>query len=303
MTTLLYIDWQPEEVLFHIGNFSIRWYALMWMIGLILAYLLAQYIYKRQGIDPAYPDRRGKREATGKFDSLLFYCFISMLVGARLGHCLLYDPDYYLSSGKHFIEMILPIKYAVDSWTWHFTGYAGLASHGGTLGLIIGLLLYVRRTKLPTMVVLDIIGIIAAVPSACIRLGNLVNSEIIGLPTTLPWGFIFHTKEALVNGQLAPRHPAQLYEALFYLLIFVLTWTLYIRRKPQASRIGTGFYFGLCLTAIFLFRFFIEFLKEVQGGADNGATALDHGQLLSIPFVLLGVWCMLGMPGLRRKNA
>lgn len=302
MATLLYIDWQPEQVLFHLGSLGVRWYSLMWVLGIVLAYLLAQYIYRRQGIDPAYPDKRGRRVPTGKFDPLLFYCFIGMIAGSRLGHCLFYEPGYYLGSWKHFIEMFLPIKYAADSWDWHFTGYAGLASHGGTLGLIVGLLLYVRRTKLPPMLVLDIIGILAAVPSACIRLGNLMNSEIIGMPTTLPWGFVFHTPDALVNGQLVPRHPAQLYEAIFYLLVFLLTWVIYKRRSPAESRIGTGFYFGLCLTAIFLFRFLIEFVKEVQGGTDDGTTALDVGQMLSVPFVFVGVWCMAGMPGLRRRK-
>lgn len=300
---LLFIDWQPNEVLFHIGHFSVRWYSLMWVLGLLLAYLLVQHIYKRQGIDPAPPDRHGQRQSTGKFDPLLFYCFLGVLAGARLGHCLFYEPGYYLGSVQHFVEMLLPIHFdAPGTWQWHFTGYAGLASHGAVCGLLLALWLYCRHFSLKFILVLDIIGVVAPITSACIRLGNLMNSEIIGMPTTLPWGFVFHTSDAMVNGQLVPRHPAQLYEALFYLLVFALTWTLYHRRQPDRSRLGTGFYFGLCLASIFLFRFCIEFLKEVQGGTDDGSTLLDVGQLLSIPLALVGVWCMLGMPGVRRKT-
>ena len=184
--------------------------------------------------------------------------------------------------------MLLPIKFDDFPHGMHYTGYAGLASHGGTIGLFLAIVLYLRRTKLPTMQVLDIFGVTAAMPAAFIRLGNLMNSEIIGSPTDVPWAFLFHTQEAMGGGTLVPRHPSQLYEALAYIVIFLVALLIYKKWR----RAGSGFYFGFCLTTIFTFRFFIEFLKEVQGGTDDGSTLLDMGQMLSIPFVLIGIGCM-----------
>jgi len=298
----LFIDWQPQETLFSVGSFSIRWYGLCWIAGLVLAYFLVKYIYARQGIDPAV-DHRGRKVETGKFDPLLIYCFIGILVGARLGHCIFYEPGYFLTSAQGIVEMLLPIRFEPGTWDWHFTGYAGLASHGGTIGLFIGLLLYMRRYQMPLLQVLDIIALAAPVTACFIRLGNLMNSEIIGHATDVPWAFVFHTPSALVDGRLAPRHPTQLYEAIAYLVIFLIGWRIYKRRAPEKSGVGTGFYFGLCLAAIFAFRFFVEFLKEVQGGTDDGSTLLNVGQMLSIPFVVAGLWCMAGMPGLKKRNA
>jgi prolipoprotein diacylglyceryltransferase len=148
---------------------------------------------------------------------------------------------------------------------------------------------------------LDNIAIATPLTACCIRLGNLMNSEIIGSPTTMPWGFVFHTNDALVEGQLAPRHPAQLYEALAYLIIFFIGHAIYRRKglpakpaNPSPSRmtVGTGFYFGLCLAAIFTFRFFVEFIKKEQVDFEQGM-ALNMGQLLSIPFVVIGLYFML----------
>ena len=308
---LLFIDWNPSIEVFKIGSFSVRWYALCWILGLLGAYLVMRKLYRMEGIDPA-PNAKGKLESTGKFDPLIFYCFFGVVLGARLGHCLFYEPDYYLSSGKHIIEMFLPIKFAPDSWSCTMTGYSGLASHGGTIGLFLALLLYIRHTKLRAWVVLDLMGLVASLTSFFIRMGNLMNSEIIGTQTDMPWGFIFHTRESMVNGQLVARHPAQLYEAIAYLAIFLIGWHIYKKQNKSLSTkegnegeslVGTGFYFGFCLTTIFLFRFFIEFLKEVQGGADDGSTALDMGQMLSIPFVLAGLYCMIRRPGFKPTNS
>lgn len=292
MFNLLYIDWQPSLELFHIGALPIRLYSLCWIVGILLAYLIVQYLYRRQGIDPV-PDKHGIPQHNGKFDPLLFYCFVGVLLGARLGHCIFYDPAYYFSSLKHVIEILIPVQFATESWDWVYTGYAGLASHGGTAGLFLALLLYCHRNKVKLMTVLDMIGIAAPATAGFIRLGNLMNSEIIGDVTTVPWAFIFHTRSAMVDGMLVPRHPSQLYEAIAYFTIFVIGWIIYKRHTPQTSRIGTGFYFGFCLTTIFLFRFFIEFLKEAQGGADDGSTWLDMGQILSIPFIIVGIYCMM----------
>ena len=285
---MLFIDWQPSLEAFSIGNFSLRWYSLLWFIGLAFAYTIVHRLYKQQKIDEK------------KFEPLFFYCFFGILIGARLGHCIFYEPDAYLTSFKGFVEMILPIRFLADGG-FEFAGYSGLASHGGTIGLFLALMLYVRKHQVPVFQLLDNIAIATPLTACCIRLGNLMNSEIIGSPTTMPWGFIFHTHDALVDGQLAPRHPAQLYEALAYLIIFFIGYAIYRRKglpakpaNPAPSRmsVGTGFYFGLCLAAIFTFRFFVEFIKKEQVDFEQGM-ALNMGQLLSIPFVVIGLYFML----------
>ena len=268
---MLYIDWNPSIEAFSIGGFAMRWYALCWLIGLLSAYFIVRKLYKEQKI---------KDEL---FDPLFVYCFVGILVGARLGHCIFYEPDYFLSSGKHIVEMIVPIRFLADGG-WKFTGYAGLASHGGTLGLFAALWLYVRRTKLPIWQVLDNIAIATPVTACFIRLGNLMNSEIIGKVTDVPWAFVFEQVD------MQPRHPGQLYEAIVYALLFFIGWYLY-RRMPQ--KVGTGFFFGLCLTYIFTARFFIEYTKEVQE-AFEASLPIDMGQILSIPFIIIGIYCMKG---------
>lgn len=266
----LYIYWQPSEVAFHLGPLSVRWYALCWLIGLALAYFLMKWLYKKH------------KYSEEKFDPLFLYVFLGVLVGARLGHCLFYEPDYFLSSGQHIVEMFLPIHF-LEGGEWKFTGFAGLASHGGVVGLLLGLWLYIRRYKMPAWVVLDFIGIVSCVTATFIRLGNLMNSEIIGNVTDVPWAFIF------AHVDKVPRHPGQLYEAIAYACFFVIIFMVYKRHK---DRVGTGLYFGLCLTLVFTFRFFIEFSKEVQESFEAGLP-LDMGQILSIPLIALGVWAIV----------
>ncbi|NPD90809.1 prolipoprotein diacylglyceryl transferase [Xylanibacter muris] len=260
-----FIVWNPDLTAF----FGMRWYSLCWLVGLLLAYLIVRNLYKQQKI---------KEEL---FEPLFVYCFIGILVGARLGHCLFYQPDYYLSSGTHFIEMILPIHFLPDGG-WKFTGYEGLASHGGTLGLMIALWAYVKRTGVKLWTVLDNIAIATPVTACFIRLGNLMNSEIIGKVTDVPWAFIFERVDSM------PRHPGQLYEAIAYAALFFIGMALY-RRHPEKA--GTGFFFGLCLAYIFTFRFFIEYTKDIQE-AFEADMILNMGQLLSIPFIIIGVACM-----------
>lgn len=270
MNIISYILWNPDLVAFSLGPLSIRWYSLCWLVGLLGAYLMVRRQYREQGI---------KDEI---FEPLFFYCFVGILVGARLGHCLFYEPDYFLSSGKHVVEMLLPVRFMPDG-AWRFTGYEGLASHGGTLGLIVALWLYVRHTGLNVWRVLDNIAIATPVTACFIRLGNLMNSEIIGKITDVPWAFIFERVDTM------PRHPGQLYEAIAYAILLVIGWVAY-RRRPQ--RVGTGFFFGLCLTYIFTARFFIEFTKDIQEAFEAGMP-LNMGQLLSIPFIIIGVVCMM----------
>ena len=268
----LFITWNPSLEAFHIGPIAFRWYSLCWLIGLAIAYIVVRKLFKDQKI----PDE--------KFDPLFIYCFLGILIGARLGHCIFYEPGQYLTSVKGFIEMLLPIHFtSPEGWDWKMTGYEGLASHGGTLGLMIALWLYVRHTKVPIWQVLDNIALATGITACFIRLGNLMNSEIIGNITNIPWAFEFVQRDGL------PRHPAQLYEAIAYLLLFLLMLWLY---KRQKSRVGTGWFFGLCLTWIFTFRFFVEFLKKNQVDFEEGML-LDMGQLLSIPFIILGIYCMI----------
>lgn len=272
---LLYILWNPDLEAFSFGPISIRWYSLMWLIGLALAYLMVRWLYKKQNI----PNE--------KFEPLFIYCFMGILIGSRLGHCIFYQPDYFLTSWKGFVEMLLPIKITADGW--HMTGYQGLASHGGTLGLMLSLLLYVKHFKVPAWTVLDNIAIATGITACCIRIGNLMNSEIVGKITdeSLPWAFWFVQNDGPQNVVL--RHPGQLYEAIAYALLFLIMVILY-KKLPQ--KVGTGFYFGLCLAYIFTFRFFIEYYKEVQEAFEEGLP-FDMGQILSIPFVILGVYCMI----------
>ncbi len=268
MQLLNYILWNPSLEALRLGGFSVRWYSLCWLLGLALAYAIVRWLYKRQSV------------RLELFEPLFVYCFVGILIGARLGHCLFYEPAYFLSSGKHMVEMLLPIRFMAEGG-WRFIGYEGLASHGGTLGLTIALLLYVRRTKLPTLFVLDCIAIATPATACLIRLGNLMNSEIVGKATAVSWAFVFERLDSV------PRHPAQLYEALAYALFFIVGMVLC--RRGRSKRIGTGFFFGMCLTLIFVFRFFIEYTKDIQE-AFEASMPLNMGQLLSLPFVAAGVY-------------
>ncbi len=267
---LLYIVWNPDLEAFSLGPLTFRWYSLCWLVGLLLAYLVVKRLYTEQKI---------KAEL---FDPLFIYCFLGILVGARLGHCIFYQPDYYLTSFKGFFEMLLPIHF-LPNGGWKLTGYAGLASHGGTAGLMLALWLYTKRTKLSIWTVLDNIAIATGTTACLIRLGNLMNSEIIGKITDVPWAFIFEKVDTM------PRHPGQLYEAIAYALLFFIMWALH---KKWPEKIGTGWYFGFCLAYIFTFRFFIEYTKEIQE-AFEATLPLDMGQILSIPFIIVGVYCMI----------
>ncbi len=286
MNNILSILWNPDVVAFSIGPVEIRWYSLCWVIGIFAAYQIIHHMYREQKI------------AEEKFDPMLMYCFVGILVGARLGHCLFYEPEYFIA---HPIEMILPMRKYADG-QWHFTGYEGLASHGGGIGLITALLFYCRKTKLNVMRVIDNVSIVTPLCGCAIRIGNLMNSEIIGNPApALPWAFIFPRED------MQPRHPSQLYEALCYLIIFFVLWAIYKKsihsnKLPQTNsskspmfdlRVGSGFYFGMCIFLIYICRILIEFTKENQVDFEDSMT-FNMGQLLSIPYVLVGLYCIFG---------
>lgn len=268
------IHWDPNPEIINLFGFPLKYYGLLWGIGLLLATYIVHYQYR----DKKIPEK--------KFEPLFFYCCFGVMIGARLGHCLFYQPEYFLA---HPVEMLLPIKFLPDG-EWKWTGYAGLASHGGTIGLIIALWLYCRKTKMNYMDVLDMIAVATPIAACCIRLANLMNSEIIGRPTDVPWAFVFERVDLL------PRHPAQLYEAIAYFCFFLVMIFLYRQHSPRIQR---GFFFGLCIALIFTFRFFIEFLKENQEEFENGML-LNMGQWLSVPFILLGVYFVVR--GLKRKT-
>ena len=275
MGMLLTINWNPDTEIVRILGVSLRYYGLLWAVGIAVAGYVIYSIFRDKGI------------GEDKSAPLFIYCILGIVIGARLGHCFFYDWVYY----KHnLLEIFLPIETYPGGWK--FTGYAGLASHGGTIGLMVALYLYCRKVEMNYMDVLDIIAIGTPIAACCIRIANLMNSEIIGVPTDLPWSFVFESVDMI------PRHPAQLYEAIAYLILFIAMLLLYKYYDKKADR---GFYFGLCLTAIFTFRFFVEFIKEVQKDFEVDML-LDMGQWLSIPLIVLGLVSLFSGKALNKLN-
>lgn len=265
--TLNYIHWNPDPELINIFGISIRYYGLLFVSGLILSIYFLGRIYKRENLPSQH------------LEKLSIYSMIGILAGARLGHCLFYEPAYYLS---HPLEMILPVTFPPDGGI-KFTGYQGLASHGGAFGLLIALYFYSRKTKHAMIDTIDLIAVVAALGSAFIRLANFMNSEIIGIPTIKPWGVIFERVDNV------PRHPAQLYEAIAYFIIFAVMMLLYYKMR---AKLKNGFFFGLVLVLIFTARFIIEFVKENQVDFENSMT-FNMGQLLSLPYIFAGLGFMI----------
>ncbi len=264
---LNYIHWNPDPEIVNIFGISIRYYGLLFVSGLILSIYILGWIYKIENIPSDH------------LVKLSIFGMIGILAGARLGHCLFYEPSYYLS---HPLEMILPITFPLGGGV-KFIGYQGLASHGGALGLLIALYFYSRKTKHSMIDTLDLIAVVAALECGFIRLGNFLNSEIIGTPTTKPWSVIFERVDNI------PRHPAQLYEAISYFIIFTIMMILY---KKMRDRLKNGLFFGLVLVLCFTARFIIEFVKENQVGFEDGMT-FNMGQLLSLPYILVGLGFMI----------
>jgi prolipoprotein diacylglyceryl transferase len=260
----LFIHWNIDPEIVKIFGISIRYYGILFVGGIVLALFMLEKMAKTEGFTQK------------EWDKLTLYGLLGIVLGARLGHCLFYEPDYFLS---HPIEILLPIQH-LPNGGYHFTGYQGLASHGGALGLILALALFTWQTKRSLWITLDLVAVVTPIAAFFIRMANLMNSEIIGKPTDVPWAFIFEKVDKL------PRHPSQLYEGLSYLLIFGLNMILYRKYKP---RVGSGFFFGLTISLIFIARFFIEFLKEPQVAFEDQMT-MDMGQWLSIPFVLIGLY-------------
>ena len=261
------INWNVDPEIFWITeSFPLKYYGLLFAIGILIAFQIEKRIYITENIP------------VERLDKLFIYVFIGIILGARLGHCFFYEPEYYF---KNPIEILLPIKKVGESFK--FIGFQGLASHGGTIGVLIALSLYCKKYKTNFLWLMDRIAIVSPIVGAFIRFGNFMNSEIYGKPTNGNWGVIFQRDD------LIPRHPTQLYEAFSYLLISGILMYLY---KKTSNKRYNGMIFGLCLILIFLARFIIEYFKENQVGFEDGMT-INMGQVLSIPFIIIGLILIL----------
>lgn len=258
MLQSLFVHWHPNPVFFHLGSLEIRWYSLLFLSGFLIGWFLFCGFYKREKVSQKL------------MDPLLYSLLIGTIVGARLGHCIFYEPEYYFGSWKGFFDVFMPWK-------------GGLASHGGAVGVLLAMWWYTarygRKNGFDFIWMLDRLCITVAFAGCMIRLGNLFNSEIYGDVTTLPWGFIFDRR-----GETQPKHPTQIYEALSYLILGIaLLWTY----RKKLDKVHRGFFFGTFLIGCFGMRFLIEFIKEPQVGFEE-AMALNMGQVLSIPFIIAG---------------
>jgi len=262
MFEVLAVHWHVNPVLFHIGSLQIRWYSLLFVSGFILGWYLFKWFMTREKVNVAL------------MDPLLYTLLIATIVGARLGHCLFYQPGYYLGSWHGFLEIFMPWK-------------GGLASHGGAIALLLAMWWfsskYGKKEGFDFLWIMDHLCITVAFAGCLIRLGNLFNSEIYGDVTSLPWGFIFD-----LRGETEAKHPTQLYEALSYLVLGLIMVWIYDKKLDKVHR---GFFFGLFLVGCFGMRFLIEFIKEPQVGFEENML-LDMGQILSIPFIIAGI-CLL----------
>jgi phosphatidylglycerol:prolipoprotein diacylglycerol transferase len=262
---LMSINWNPNLGI-DLGFFTIRYYSLMFVLAFGIGLRLMKKIYIKDQI------------SLEKLDQLFVYTVLATILGARLGHVFFYDLAYFKN---HLAEILLPVKFS----PFRFTGFAGLASHGAAIGIITALYIYSKNIlKKPLLFILDRLGIVVALAGFFIRIGNLMNSEIVGKPTGTNFGFVFQKL-----GEDFPRHPTQLYEAFGYLLVFVMLWKMYWSTNKKEQQ---GYLFGFFFATLWSVRFVIEFLKEAQ--IDNrGAWVLNTGQLLSMPLILAGVYFML----------
>lgn len=274
----LFITWNADPNVFTIPgiDWPLRWYGLSWALAFIGSHFFMNRIFKKEG------------RTDSQLDLLTLYIIIATVLGARLGHCFFYDFDYY---SKHLLDVFK---------VWE----GGLASHGGAIGILVGMWLYCRKTKESWLWLFDRLVVVVPLAGMCIRLGNLMNSEIVGKVTDVAWGFRFlKNDEDLANlaqfGTPIPvRHPTQLYEALFYLFLFILFYWLW---KNKRNAVGPGFMFGLFCVLMFGFRFLMEFMKENQSAFED-ALPINMGQILSLPFILLGLFMIFRSRRSQREN-
>nr|WP_315247883.1 prolipoprotein diacylglyceryl transferase [uncultured Flavobacterium sp.] len=257
------LNWNVDPVIFWITDtFPLKYYGAFFAAGLLLGFYTVRNIYKKENV------------SLESLDSLLIYVIVGTVLGARLGHCFFYELSYFI---QHPIEILLPIQKIKGSY--EFVGFQGLASHGGTIGVLIAILLYCKKHKVQLLWILDRMAVAVPITAAFIRFGNFMNSEIYGKPTNGKWGVIFQRDD------LIPRHPTQLYEAFSYLFIFGFLFFMFRSQKLKERK---GLIFGFFLTLLFLARFIIEFFKENQEVFENNMP-INMGQILSIPFILIGL--------------
>lgn len=315
---LLGITWNPDDTIFTLGFLQIKYYNLLWIMAFVVGWFLMKKIFTNEN------------KTTEQLDSLFIYTVIATMLGARLGHVFFYDWDYYKT---RIVEILLPIKQSDGGSLfglingYEFTGFTGLASHGATIGIIIGIYLFTRKHKgFKMMWIFDRLTIPVAIGAAMVRLGNFFNSEINGKITEatgfLATRFVRDSDDmpayramqltgerdsdaaykALANDpqfasileSIPYRHPAQLYEAICYILVFVLLYWLYWKKGKGGQ---TGFLFGLFMVLLWSVRFVVEFVKKSQGGFEESLGLLSTGQWLSIPFIILGFFFMFWKPG------
>jgi prolipoprotein diacylglyceryl transferase len=280
------INWAPNEVFLNLGPLTIYWYSVMFIIAFSLGYYIVQKIYVNDN------------KPIELVEPLFIYVVFGTLLGARLGEVFFYNWEYFQNN---LIEILLPIKKDIDSSMlfgiidgYKFVGYRGLASHGATIGIITAMFIYKYKFKYDSVLwIFDRLAIPVAIGGMFVRIGNFFNSEIVGNYTNSNFGIVFKNR-----GEIFPRHPAQLYEAFGYLLLFILLWNLYWKTDLKKNK---GFIFGLFLTGLFSVRVLVENVKESQGGGlEDTLGLLSTGQWLSIPFIVIGISLMLYS---RRKGA
>jgi len=279
---LSFIDWNPKPYLFELGGFKVHIYSLCWIVAFVVGWYLMSNIFKKEN---------QKKEL---LDPLFLYTFIGAIAGARLGEYLFYDPSAFI---ERPIEVFLPVQSAQGKsaffgllQNYEFVGFSGLASHGAALGVIITSYLFSRKYLHRNVLwLLDRMAVVVPFGGAAVRIGNFYNSEIVGKPSNLPWAVKFY-EQSLGYGEVVPRHPAQLYEAFCYIILGVIMLYAYYKTEIRKQ---LGALFGLFLFLLFLIRFIIEFYKENQGEeavAQALNIGLNNGQILSIPFMLIGLY-------------
>ncbi|MBP6635863.1 MAG: prolipoprotein diacylglyceryl transferase [Paludibacter sp.] len=271
---LNYITWNVDPELFSIGPLTVRWYGLLWAVGIWLALIIVQRIFKHEKHPEAWVDK------------LFIYTVLGTIVGARLGHCFFYEWKE-LAEPVTFLGISFKYgnHYLTHPWELLYIWRGGLASHGGAIGILIAMYFYNKNVSKKGFIwIFDRLVIGVALAGASIRLGNLMNSEIYGTATTLPWGFIF-----VRDGQTEPMHPTQIYEMIYCLVTFAVTYWLYYKKEAYKK---TGLIFGVFLLGIFGTRFLLEFIKLNQEAFESGMI-LNMGQILSVPFIIWGIWLIM----------
>ena len=269
--SLNFITWNVDPVLFHLGPLSVRWYGLLWALGIYATLMIVQKLFKHEKLPEVW------------LDKLFIYTVIGAILGARLGHCFFYEwkqlPEPVTFLG---ITFTYGNYYLSHPWELLYIWHGGLASHGGAIGILIAMYFFNKNVSKKGYVwIFDRLVIGVAICGLAIRLGNLMNSEIYGGPTSLPWGFIF-----VRDGQTQPMHPTQIYEMLYCLITFAIVWWLYWKKEAYKKN---GLIFGVFLIGIFGSRFGLEFIKNAQEAFESNFP-LNMCQMLSLPFIIWGIW-------------